>query len=488
MPSRLRAVTISCILVAAVSLAVCAPAQSAVTPRIIGGEKPAQAVYDQKLASTVALVQMDAPTQFDGQFCGGSLIDDTHVLTAAHCLVENDPYSYRTTPGAIGVLAGTQTLNAKSLDRNQLVPVTAIFVSPYFNLNTFRYDAAILRLARPVTNVPILPLLSDADSAALGIDAREVGAITAGWGDTDTSSDSCCFPTNILSLTTSIHSADACTRNLNKSPGSVFDVPLQLCSGEVGRDTCQGDSGGPLIVDVEETPRLAGVVSNGVGCGEGSYGVYTKATMLQSWVASIPGITPGDTRDPSHGPDDSGIPTITSATPVNYSRMRLTVAPGAGPTPKSYTVWVRSGRVGAQRDTFVGTRTGTTFTIDLQPRRTSAQYHVLVRGVTENGESPAGSRRMGPKIDRIKPGAPRSVRASLRNGKLTVTWRSGIDRQGGVAGHEVQRNVHGRWVTPEYVRGTAGRYTAWTRSSERVRVRTRDWAGNVSAWTRPVSA
>jgi trypsin len=454
------------------------------TPRIIGGEKPAAPVYDAKLSSTVALVSMNAPSQYDGQFCGGALIDELHVLTAAHCIVENDPYTYRSAPGSIGVLAGAQALNERSLVRSQLVPVSTIFVSPFFNLNTFRYDAAILRLSRPITGIPLLPVLSEAESAALGIDTTEVGAIAAGWGDTDTSTDDCCFPSSIQSITMSIHTAETCSDNLDDGPGGTFDAPLQLCSGAIGRDTCQGDSGGPLIVDVEETPRLAGIVSNGVGCGDGYYGVYTKASMLRGWIESIPGIVDGDVRDPSHGPDDTSAPTITKATPVDYSRVRLDVTPGAGPAPSKYTVWLRAGRADAAQDTFIGTRSGSSFTIDLQPRRTGAKSQVLVRGVTANGESPAAARRVGPKIDRIKPGAPRSVRASRRGGTLTVTWRSGIDRQGGVAGHDVQRHVGGRWTRPVYIDGPKTRLTTRAGSSGMVRIRTRDWAGNVSAWTR----
>lgn len=478
--------TVVLLVLALVVTAISANAASAApTSRIIGGTKPSPELYDQQLRSTVALVAMGAPTQFDGQFCGGTLIDDTHVLTAAHCIAETDPYTYRSSPGTIGVLAGTTQLNETAINRSQLVPVQTIFVHPFFNLKTFRYDAAILRLARPVTNVPTLPLLTDEESAALSIDTAEVPARAAGWGDQDTASAACCFPSSLETLVTMIHTADACRANLAGSPTWRFDAAHQVCSGAVNRDTCQGDSGGPLVVQVGGTPRLAGVVSHGLGCGEGFYGIYSKATALRGWIAAIPGTTEGDERDGSLGPDGSGAPTVTSAVPLDYSRVRLTVQPGVGPAPARYTAWLRMGPALRSEDIYLGAHAGPAMTLNLPPRNTTATYRVLVRAVTANGESPAGIVNTGPRLDRIAPTAPRAIAASHRSGRLTATWLPGTDAQGGVRGHEVQRTVNGR-VQP--VRLVVGVNLLVVRSARgTVRVRTKDWAGNVSAWSRPVA-
>ncbi|MCB0880083.1 MAG: trypsin-like serine protease [Thermoleophilia bacterium] len=454
-----------------------------VTARIVGGGKPDDATYSSMLRSTVAIISMNAPSQYDGQFCGGTLIDDTHVLTAGHCIVENDPYTYRSAPSSMRVLVGSRTLNDGSLNPSQLIPVQTIFVHPFFNLDTFRYDAAVLRLSRPVTDVPTVSILSDEESAGLGIDSAEVPAIAAGWGDTDTESEDCCFPTDLLALNQTIHTDSTCHSNLDDSPTWRYSAAYEICSGAVGKDTCQGDSGGPLYVSVGGTPRQAGIVSHGVGCGEGFYGIYTKATAIRSFVESIPGIVPGDTRDGTHGPDDSGAPTISSATPINFRQVRLNVSPGAGPAPTKYTLWLRSGPAASAEDVYLGSRTGSSFVVNLPSRRTTAPWRVLVRSLVTNGESPAAQVRTGPKVDQIRPTTPRGLVASRSGSTLTARWGRSIDRQSGIDSYDVQRRSGSRWGKVQHVNGTRLRVRAG--SGGEIRVRAVDRAGNVSAWSRP---
>lgn len=94
-----------------------------------------------------------------------------------------------------------------------------------------------------------------------------------------------------------------CVKNYDKIKDSRYDTPdglrqNQLCAlGKVAAsgyasDSCQGDSGGSLFFEdkqiVNESYRLAGVVSFGVGCGSPDYAsVYTRVASYIEWIEDI---------------------------------------------------------------------------------------------------------------------------------------------------------------------------------------------------------
>jgi secreted trypsin-like serine protease len=461
------------------------PAASA-APRITNGAKAPDAVYESRLKPLVALIALDAHSQYDGQFCAGTLIDDTHVLTAGHCIVEDGSLRTRISPSSVAVLAGDRSLSMTSLDRTNLVPVTAIFVNPNFNIRTMRWDAAVLRLARPVTSVPTMQRLTGDESAGLGLGSGAVSGLVGGWGDTDPDIDDCCFPTELQSADVPVQADATCTGNLANAPFLSFSTEFQLCAGRLqsgghlGTDTCQGDSGGPLIVDVAGAPRLAGVTSEGVGCGQRYFGVYARLSALQSWIDSIPGIVPGDTRDPSHGPGDLAVPTATGS-PVDFAHVRIRVtAPTSGLAPTSYSVWARDGAAASAHDIYLGQTKLLDFVVPAPPTNRATPYQLLVRPATaEFGDGPTASVRTRPVVDAIRPSRP----ASLRVTHAVATWRAAVDRQSGIDGYDVQRRRGSRWLAPKRVRTRRLRVAG----HGQVRVRAVDRAGNVSAWTRPVA-
>lgn len=454
--------------------------------KITNGTRAGDAIYARQFQSVVALVRYDGESQFDGQFCAGALIDDRHVLTAAHCMMSGDEGPTRFAPSAFGVLAGTRSLDTSSLDRRALVPVQAIFVNRNFNPDTLRWDAAVLRLSRPITGVPTLGVMSHAESEAFGLgDRRRTGA-AAGWGDTNPRTDYCCFPSVMRTAPIPIQPDGICRTNLARASHVRFSPEFQFCGGrlgtrgQLGADTCQGDSGGPLVVTIDGSPRLAGVTSFGLGCGEEFYGVYARATALGDWLRSIPGALPEDDRAAVNGPGDLARPTAVG-TPRTYHSARIQVTPAAtGARPTGYALYLRSGTGANARDIFLGTSTRTDGVVPLPATRTRVPYLLILRPRGPFGEGPSYGLRTRPRVDSARPTIPTRVAIARMGGRVTVTWRPSSDGQSGVAGYLVQRLVRGRWHNPLAVDGRVFRFSGL---QGRVRVRAVDHAGNLSAWT-----
>lgn len=484
MPASRRAVSAFFLIVSLLLAVLAMPSSSLAAGRITGGTKAPAAQYQSHLRSLVALVNVAERSQYDGQFCAGTLIDELHVVTAGHCLVDDGNLRTRMAPTSFAVLAGTPNLDRSSLRRSELVPVQAMFINPNFNVRTMRWDVAVLRLTRPITNVPVTPLLTPEDAAALGLGPATVNGLVAGWGDQDPDFDDCCFPSALQSVTVPIHLDATCQTNLSTASYLSFSPEFQLCAGRLGRgtsfgaDACQGDSGGPLFVDTAGGVRLAGVTSFGVGCGQRYFGVYARATTIMPWIASIPGIVEGDTRNPAHGPGDLAAPTVTS-TPFDYDEVTLDITPSVvGAAPAAYTMWLRFGAPAAAEDIFLGKVTSTPSRVRIPPTNVARPYQLLVRPLGDSGEGPTARVAALPRLDRIKPTVPRGLR--VKRGR--ATWGAAIDRQTFIQGYQVQLLVRGSWRAPKKLRGRSITVGAATK----VRVRSVDWADNVSAWSAAV--
>ncbi|MGB5987043.1 MAG: serine protease [Desulfobacterales bacterium] len=204
------------------------------------------------------------------QYCAGVLIDDSWVLTAAHCvsgLAANE----------VEVAVGVFDLRDPS---NVRTPVAAIRVHPRYNPTTLLNDVALLRLSG-ATQAPTVKLYSGASREALPENLLGQYLTAIGWGLADGSS-LWFWPDRLRQVYLPVVPASYCNNS--------YLYPLQssqFCAGfQAGKDSCIGDSGGPLVANVDGEWVHAGIVSYGAPCDvySGWYGVYTRTSAYVDFI------------------------------------------------------------------------------------------------------------------------------------------------------------------------------------------------------------
>jgi len=239
---------------------------------IIGGEIVTDSVFPGIVALTYNL---DAEL-VQRQFCGGSVIADNWVLTAAHCL-----YDGRGDP--LPLTAVNVAVNADDLgdEDTREIGITNIFVHPEYNHNAVNphSDIALLELAESSGVAPVVLSKKPMDEL-VGMTAS-----VAGWGAVDNSNPSNpLFPIMLHAVNLPVVSLEVCNAPISYD-SALFEN--QLCAGfsEGGRDSCVGDSGGPLLVNTGGVRQQIGVVSFGYGCAlPNYYGIYTNVPYFIGWI------------------------------------------------------------------------------------------------------------------------------------------------------------------------------------------------------------
>jgi secreted trypsin-like serine protease len=244
----------------------------------------------------VALYDPAASSPLAGFFCGGVIVDATHVITAAHCLAGGG-HGRGSVSREVEVLAGSSRLDHPDPGsvRDQAASVS---VDPKYNPYTNDYDVGVITLARALWSGSTDPSIDGADAIApLSLDAAAGAgygealftppgtATVSGWGDTNPAPSGVPhYPGALRASKVPLVSEALCQEEYASIELTI--TPRMICAGDYYRprtDSCYGDSGGPLVVDGDSPARppedymLVGLVDFGNGCAQtGFAGVYTR--------------------------------------------------------------------------------------------------------------------------------------------------------------------------------------------------------------------
>ncbi|XP_031749650.1 serine protease 27-like [Xenopus tropicalis] len=245
--------------------------------RIMGGQAAAQ----NKWPWQVSLRDTNGR-----HFCGGSLINNKWVVSAAHCI--NNPSDL----SSIVVFLGSYMLSEPNQQEIR-VAVMRIIVHPRYDKYSSINDISLLELENEVVLtdaiIPVcLPTAAVTFPTGLKCWATGWGAILPGVPLPN--------PKILQEVALPMIDSQTCSQYFSTpSTKAAISPNLMICAGYIdgGKDTCQGDSGGPLVCSENNRWYLGGIVSYGASCGKPYRpGVNTFLPPFIGWIEStVPNIS-----------------------------------------------------------------------------------------------------------------------------------------------------------------------------------------------------
>ncbi|XP_034657636.1 serine protease 1-like [Drosophila subobscura] len=238
--------------------------------RIVNGEQAKEGQFPYLVGLNIA---SKIPRR--GSWCGGSIISDEWILTAAHCI--------KLFQGKITIYYGSEN---RKIAKLLVVEENNIHRHPKFRKivhNNYRHDIALIRTPKVkfTDNIQSIPLPSPVDGNRWTKPGTSV--IAAGWGSDVLKGDSV-DRLNWIKL--EITDESNCERVYGNVEG-------KLCvSADKKKSVCSGDSGGPLVPEDEN--KLIGITSfvSATGCDSGMPVAFTNVIDYLDWIESVSGVKP----------------------------------------------------------------------------------------------------------------------------------------------------------------------------------------------------
>ncbi|MFD2166892.1 trypsin-like serine protease [Thalassotalea euphylliae] len=243
------------------------------------------AFIENDLGKTAAVTVSAEAGLAQDSFCGATFLGGKWVLTAAHCVDDKSPGTFRVNVGEYDLSNGA----------DEAINVANIYMHPDYDAPTLNNDMALLELTEEVQG-QVVQLATKATTDQFA--AAGQAATVMGWGGrtgyAPGEGPTGDFPDVLHQVELDLMTNEQCRQtfadSFGASPSVVGVTDVMICAGvpSGGKSSCQGDSGGPLVINTNEGWQQVGVVSWGIGCAAAGYpGVYARVAEFDNWLSAI---------------------------------------------------------------------------------------------------------------------------------------------------------------------------------------------------------